>query len=434
VADPFWSDVVLLVRGQGADAGTTFDDESDDNRTISAFGNAQVDTAVDLHGPSIQLDGTGDYLTVPDHADLAAATAGSMTIEAEVYVDELGKLQTIMGKRSGTNEHVLYLGATNQFNFQTLRASATDVNISHTGVTVTLGGTYHVAVVRVGTTWTIYVNGSAGGSQTEAGAPAATATPYYIGRQGVTTTRDAHVHISWVRITRAARYTGAFTPVLPYEIGAAAGIFDGAYFDTAVFDAFVPITGSLGATLAPLTSAGAAQLAIRGSTTATLAPLLGTAAGKLGISGALGATLAPVTSSGFGFGPRFGAGTITLAPLTGAGTARLAIHAQASATLAPLTSAGSARLLITGSAGYTFAPLLGLGAGALAIKGAGTATLAPLTMTAFGARPLDTPFGRYLFLRGSSAGRSQSITQQGSRLLEITGQGLAGRTMALTQE
>lgn len=79
--DPFFSSVVLLTHFDGADAATATSDDSGSAHVISFTGNAQLDTAQSkFGGSSLLLDGTGDTLTIPDHADWHFGT-GEFTIE-----------------------------------------------------------------------------------------------------------------------------------------------------------------------------------------------------------------------------------------------------------------------------------------------------------------------------------------------------------------
>jgi len=69
------ADTVLLLHCDGADASTTFADDSvggngGSGHTVTAVNDAQVDTAQSkFGGASLLLDGSGDYLSIADHAD-----------------------------------------------------------------------------------------------------------------------------------------------------------------------------------------------------------------------------------------------------------------------------------------------------------------------------------------------------------------------------
>ena len=85
--NPPFSNVTLLSGFEGADMSTSFTDESEDARIISGFGNAQIDTAQFRFGSSsLLLDGTGDFLTLPDSDDWEFDQA--MTVEAFVRLNE----------------------------------------------------------------------------------------------------------------------------------------------------------------------------------------------------------------------------------------------------------------------------------------------------------------------------------------------------------
>ncbi|BCH33114.1 hypothetical protein MesoLjLc_50440 [Mesorhizobium sp. L-8-10] len=85
-ADPNFSSVVLLAGFNGVDGSTTFDDESNSNHTMTAAGNAQVDTAVVKFGTgSLLCDGTGDWINIADSDDWYLP--GEFTMEAWVRPD-----------------------------------------------------------------------------------------------------------------------------------------------------------------------------------------------------------------------------------------------------------------------------------------------------------------------------------------------------------
>ena len=68
-ADPYFGSVVYLSGYEGADTSTTTIDEAK-GKTVTSVGNAQIDTAQKKFGASsLLLDGTGDYVTLADHAD-----------------------------------------------------------------------------------------------------------------------------------------------------------------------------------------------------------------------------------------------------------------------------------------------------------------------------------------------------------------------------
>lgn len=81
VTDPHFANVVLLCGFEGADGATSAVDESNSAHTLTFAGNAQIDTADSVFGGgSLLLDGTGDYVSIPDSADWHFGT-GPFTVE-----------------------------------------------------------------------------------------------------------------------------------------------------------------------------------------------------------------------------------------------------------------------------------------------------------------------------------------------------------------
>ena len=78
--------VKLLIHSDTTDTSTTFTDSSRLGiHTITASGDAQHKTAQKQFGAtSMYFDGTGDYLTIPDHTDWDLGT-GDFTIECWIY-------------------------------------------------------------------------------------------------------------------------------------------------------------------------------------------------------------------------------------------------------------------------------------------------------------------------------------------------------------
>lgn len=71
----------LLLHFDGSDAATTFTDDSGESHTVTAVGNAQLDTAQQVFGTAAGLfDGTGDYLTLDGSSDFAFGSS-DFTIE-----------------------------------------------------------------------------------------------------------------------------------------------------------------------------------------------------------------------------------------------------------------------------------------------------------------------------------------------------------------
>jgi len=93
--DPDFASVSLLLPLNGTNGGTSFPDESNNNFTVTGFGNAQTTTAQSQWaGSSLVLDGSSDYLSVPDNAAFDFGS-GDFTIEFWLRWNSLSGFQTI---------------------------------------------------------------------------------------------------------------------------------------------------------------------------------------------------------------------------------------------------------------------------------------------------------------------------------------------------
>ena len=97
----------------GTDGSTTFTDAIG-THTVTAVGNAQIDTAqYKFGGASGLFDGTGDYLTIPDHADFNFG-AGDFTIDFWVRFNAINTAQAFISQtEDANNQWVFRIDATN---------------------------------------------------------------------------------------------------------------------------------------------------------------------------------------------------------------------------------------------------------------------------------------------------------------------------------
>lgn len=78
---------VLLLHFDGEDGATSTVDSSGNNHPVTFHGNAQLDTSEKYAGTaSLLLDGSGDYLTIPDSPDwdILASITDSWTIDFHI--------------------------------------------------------------------------------------------------------------------------------------------------------------------------------------------------------------------------------------------------------------------------------------------------------------------------------------------------------------
>ena len=192
---------------------STFKDNSSNNLTVTANGNAAVN-GFDPFEPdySVYFDGNGDYLTVPDSTGLRMGT-DSFTVEFWWFPTTLAGYQTPFDK--GYNQAggmVLQTGLNNGV----LGPTVNGLGYSGT-IAATVNAWNHVALVRNSSTLTLYINGASSVSisnstdfnnTTQLGIGAqATAVGSGVGAFPITG------YISNVRVVKGtAVYTSAFTP------------------------------------------------------------------------------------------------------------------------------------------------------------------------------------------------------------------------------
>jgi hypothetical protein len=219
------ANTVLLLHCDGDDDGTTFTDSGTTGHTITVSGNAHTDTTVKKFGTaSYQSDGTGDFLSVPDHADWDFA-AGDFTIECYVRHSSLSGNQGLFGQEHGGDpEQGWYFEKHNAgivddgyiFRWRNTDGDRVGYEWSETELDIVQDAWYHLALVRYGTRLTLYIDGQEQQIRV-------TEVPI-----GETTLRDAdgvlligkdsndlvlNGYMDEIRISKGvARYTDNFTP------------------------------------------------------------------------------------------------------------------------------------------------------------------------------------------------------------------------------
>lgn len=156
----FDANTKLLLHCEGADESTTITD-SVGTHTPSAVGTAQIDTTYYKWGSSaLLLDGDSDYVTIPDHADWDILTTTNVTIDFFArFADHAGIEYLIEQGEDTQNRWFLKHTDGAGFNFSAASGGATIVTTS-SGGEVTDSSWHHVALIKVGTLYGIYVDGT----------------------------------------------------------------------------------------------------------------------------------------------------------------------------------------------------------------------------------------------------------------------------------
>ena len=202
----------LLLHCDGADASTTFIDSAL-GKAVTANGNAQIDTAQSKFGGASGLfDGTGDYLTLADSADWDFST-GAFTIDFWIRFSSIAATQGIINHiTNGTNYWAIYWSTSNEITFLKYTDAVETINITKSWTPV-INTWYHVALVRNGTNWYFFVDGTQIGTT----GSSAYATGNYTGVLRIAQHSNTANHFfGWldeIRISKGiARWTSNFTP------------------------------------------------------------------------------------------------------------------------------------------------------------------------------------------------------------------------------
>jgi len=178
--------------------------------TLETVGNAQISTSVKKYGTgSLAFDGAGDYLVAPSNAIFNMGT-GNFTIECWAYPQTQVESYPALFNLTGVNDlSVAYNHGDGTANSFSMLTGATRTSAS---VTSSVNNWYHIALVRNGTTVTLYIDGTSRATTTNSSTLGGTTCT--IGVYGAAFPTTAFKgYIDDLRITKGyARYTATFTP------------------------------------------------------------------------------------------------------------------------------------------------------------------------------------------------------------------------------
>ena len=159
---------------------------------------------------AVKFDGSDDYLSISDHADLDFGT-GAVTIECFIKPNSFSNYQSIFGKFGSLapQGYWLHTGASGVLlgGYQGSNSITTGAN------SLTQDQWHHVALVRNGTTVSIYLNGESIGTPLTTSDSIDNSADFRIGSLNASYPRYFDGEISNFRVTKGqALYTSNFTP------------------------------------------------------------------------------------------------------------------------------------------------------------------------------------------------------------------------------
>jgi len=208
--DPYFSSVKLLLHMNGTDGSTTFTDSSSSAHTVTAFGNAQIDTAQSKYGGASGLfDGSGDYCSVASSADFGMGDS-DYTIEGWIYQGNETTTRCIFDNRELGQGIAIYSSVGGGLENKLVVANNADIIGSSTPSFPTNTWS-HWAVTRESGTLRGFIDGVEVINVVDSRTYASSTTVYlganYIASQNISGWVDDY------RITKGvARYTANFTP------------------------------------------------------------------------------------------------------------------------------------------------------------------------------------------------------------------------------
>jgi hypothetical protein len=245
---------VLLLPCDGSNGSTTFTDVGPDALTISVFGNAQISTAQSQYGGASALfDGAGDYIRAPQSANFQIF-GGDSTAEFWIRYASAAGNQCVMqfDSASDTNRANISL-VSGELVFFTVVGGSSGIRITTTAPSTNTW--HHIALVRSGSTITLFVDGVSAGTSTTSVLP--TGNLYWSAGSSASSGGTNHFagYIDDIRVDKGtAHYSSTFTPPGEFSPSARIGYIaaDGPLGEPAVFgvslvQGMVSADGPLGA-------------------------------------------------------------------------------------------------------------------------------------------------------------------------------------------
>jgi hypothetical protein len=178
---------------------------------FSPFNPTEAYSAANVGG-SGYFDGSGDYLTVPDNAALDLGTS-DFCIEGWAYLNSTTE-ETIVAKwgaLAGTSSYLVYVSAGTLTLLTTTNGFNVDVNLA--GAAVSTGSWFHFAVVRSGSSYAIFQNGSRTATTTNSNTIYDSSTVVSVGRYTGGGFGEMNGYISGLRIVKGSSvYNSPFIP------------------------------------------------------------------------------------------------------------------------------------------------------------------------------------------------------------------------------
>src|SRR3990172_7866634 len=198
----------LALHMDGTDTSTTFTDSSSVAHTVTANGDAQIDTAQSKFGGASGLfDGAGDYLSIPDSTDFDIGT-GDFTVDCWVRPNS-----TVFGFAGAPifylNDGFSNPGLNLWISGSTEILLSTNASVTHVrSATFSADTWYHIAVIRVSGVIRIFVDGVQAGANISDSVNIQTSLGIRVGQS---ISNSTYKWAGWIEELRVVKGTAYFT-------------------------------------------------------------------------------------------------------------------------------------------------------------------------------------------------------------------------------
>lgn len=208
--------VVLLLHGDGADQSTVFTDSSSFARVPSVQTGVVISAAQAKYGSTSIAIAGGGRLQYDTGSELALGTK-TFSFESWVRLNGIGSRCFVCGQSdvTGANGSTSFYVARTVGDKMSAGAFSGSTQICNIvgSTTIAANQWYHVAFVRIGSTFTLYLDGASEGTASDASSINASVYDFSVGGLGEFSGDSLNGYVQDVRwMIGAAAYTAPFTP------------------------------------------------------------------------------------------------------------------------------------------------------------------------------------------------------------------------------
>lgn len=204
-----------LLHFDGADGGVIIEDAT--KRPVGVYGDVCTKTTAGTYKwiSGVYFDGYKDQVILSDSPDFEVGS-GDFTIDFWFYPTSVATNKALFSKHEGGvyDEYYCYFSSSGIIRFNaTVNGSSWGVNLT-SNTAVTVNTLHHLAIVRNGNVWTMYLDGTAVATTTVAGTVPTSNESLWIGANYVGSTKYYYSgYMDEFRFSKGiARWTADFTP------------------------------------------------------------------------------------------------------------------------------------------------------------------------------------------------------------------------------